>query len=631
MAAATHPSDSGSKIIQLPPRSEWRFELERGERIAIRLLGPYQGGGASSSSSKPDADIFGAEIAQGEDRWYTFGDEAKGAVTSWNGAALEMIGSVSTDYVADEPSPAFSAYANLHLLLEKRRLGARAELRANDASLAAALAEEELQRLSGKRPTSVLQDRDGLASEAHTEEGKPAAAVEGGAAGASAYRPEGQGPRVMVVGGEPAGKTSLVKLLANLALRSPAVCDIGRKRKQDGKENGALGGGGGGASRQEDEHAKQEAEDRQITGWWPVIVNLDPSEGAPPLPATLSAIPLQPIPLPLLPSASPALPFGTFPQTTGYLQSGSATAQAVSPLVLWLGRTSLRENELHARRLIEHLAEGTERRLARDPRARMSGLLIDMPGVTTADGRNKYSLLQHTIRTFKVDIVVVLGHEKLNIELSRAFPAGSSGVSIVKLPKSEGVVELDETYKERLRRAQVRNYFYGGGGSEADRTAFKSAEYGATGIGGKLGEPLGGVPVLNAFSTSIPLDLLEVYRIGQESMAPTSALPIGASRSVTAAQLVKLDQLNSTMDQSSLLHAVLALVQPPRGGGGPGKADSEVEPPPEDDEILGAQVLGFLHVADIDAQRKKMTVLSPLPGKLPSKTALLGTIDWQDV
>ena len=28
--------------------------------------------------------------------------------------------------------------------------------------------------------------------------------------------------------------------------------------------------------------------------------------------------------------------------------------------------------------------------------------------------------------------------------------------------------------------------------------------------------------------------------------------------------------------------------------------------------------------ADIDATRKKMTVLSPMPGKLPSKTAILG-------
>lgn len=28
--------------------------------------------------------------------------------------------------------------------------------------------------------------------------------------------------------------------------------------------------------------------------------------------------------------------------------------------------------------------------------------------------------------------------------------------------------------------------------------------------------------------------------------------------------------------------------------------------------------------SEIDAQRKKMTVLSPMPGKLPSKTAILG-------
>lgn len=196
---------------------------------------------------------------------------------------------------------------------------------------------------------------------------------------------------------------------------------------------------------------------------------------------------------------------------------------------------------------------------------------------------------------FPVDTVVVLGHEKLNIELGRAFPQGS-GVSIIKIPKSEGVVEMDETYKERLRATQIRNYFYGGAGSLGSKKSTGDDPSNKPAAMPAAEESLGNVPVLSSFSTSIPLDLLEVYRVGHESMAPNSALPIGATRSVTSTQLVKLDQVDSALDQSSLLHSVIALVQPPRGGGGPGKKDSEVEPPLEDDEILGAQVLGFLHV-----------------------------------
>lgn len=56
---------------------------------------------------------------------------------------------------------------------------------------------------------------------------------------------------------------------------------------------------------------------------------------------------------------------------------------------------------MHLKRLIEYLADGVDRRLNRDARARMSGLLIDTAGVTTADGKSKYSLLQHCIKAFK--------------------------------------------------------------------------------------------------------------------------------------------------------------------------------------------------------------------------------------
>ena len=81
--------------------------------------------------------------------------------------------------------------------------------------------------------------------------------------------------------------------------------------------------------------------------------------------------------------------------------------------------------------------------------------------------------------------------------------------------------------------------------------------------------------------------------------------------------------------QTTLLHSVLALIQPPRGGGGAGQPDSSTNP--TDDEIIGAPILGFVHVADIDTVRKKITVLSPSTGRLPSKTAILGSLDWQDV
>lgn len=37
-----------------------------------------------------DAEIFGAELLPREDKWYTFGDEAKGCICSWRGCTIEI-------------------------------------------------------------------------------------------------------------------------------------------------------------------------------------------------------------------------------------------------------------------------------------------------------------------------------------------------------------------------------------------------------------------------------------------------------------------------------------------------------------------------------------------------------------
>lgn len=60
----------------------------------------------------------------------------------------------------------------------------------------------------------------------------------------------------------------------------------------------------------------------------------------------------------------------------------------------------------------------------------------------------------------------------------------SSGIAVVKLPKSGGVVELDEIYRERLSASQVTEYFYGSGKPKAQKPAETS---GNTESGRKVG------------------------------------------------------------------------------------------------------------------------------------------------
>lgn len=148
---------------------------------------------------------------------------------------------------------------------------------------------------------------------------------------------------------------------------------------------------------------------------------------------------------------------------------------------------------------------------------------------------------------------------------------------------------MDEVYKQKLQDLQVRTYFYGmptmqPKETEGDGPAGQSALPGHT-------EPLGGVPTLNPYSSTIPLDLLQIYRVGQDRVAPSSALPIGAERVVSEMQVTKLDPLNSPSDMSLLLHAVLALIELPQ-------TDEEPDPErlPNEAALLGASIMGLVHV-----------------------------------
>lgn len=119
-------------------------------------------------------------------------------------------------------------------------------------------------------------------------------------------------------------------------------------------------------------------------------------------------------------------------------------------------------------------------------------------------------------------------------------------------------------------------------------------------------------------------------------MAPSSALPIGASRVVSELQPLLLDPSQSS---SGLLNSVLALLASP---------NSE-ENEPYDEEILDLPVVGFLIVlvtmtsawhfflltmffsTSLDIPNKKMTILSPGPGTFSGKTAVIASIEWQDM
>lgn len=123
-----------------------------------------------------------------------------------------------------------------------------------------------------------------------------------------------------------------------------------------------------------------------------------------------------------------------------------------------------------------------------------------------------------------------------------------------------------------------------------------------------------------------------------ESMAPSSALPIGGTRLVSEMQPVLIDPAQSG---SGLLNAVLALLAPPN----PDEAERY------DEEILDLPVVGFLvmsvlvslmifffkinvmalpHRTNIDTPHRKMTILAPNQGSFAGRMAVVGSFEWQD-
>jgi polyribonucleotide 5'-hydroxyl-kinase len=163
-------------------------------------------------------------------------------------------------------------------------------------------------------------------------------------------------PRVLVVGPDNSGKTSLVKVLANYCVRAGQ-------------------------------------------GWTPLLVNVDPVEGACAAPGTVSAAPL-------------TAPLGTA-SSAGALGS-AATARpvhlqsnALLPLVYWYGHSTVARNPLLLDRLIRTLGENIADRWDYDAEGRAAGMIVDTPGAfATARPGNKgpdyrLNLLKACVEAFR--------------------------------------------------------------------------------------------------------------------------------------------------------------------------------------------------------------------------------------
>lgn len=107
-------------------------------------------------------------------------------------------------------------------------------------------------------------------------------------------------------------------------------------------------------------------------------------------------------------------------------------------------------------------------------------------------------MIQHIVAEFGVNVLICLGSERLYSDMARRFENKKDGVekvTVVKLPKSGGVVDRDEGFLKESRQRAVREYFFG----EPKRT-------------------------LSPFTMTVDMDDLVCYRISERKFP----LPIGA-------------------------------------------------------------------------------------------------------
>ena len=151
----------------------------------------------------------------------------------------------------------------------------------------------------------------------------------------------GLGPRVLVVGPENAGKTSLAKMLSAYAMR-------------------------GGAQ--------------------PIVVNMDPREGMFTVPGTLSAAVLESI-------ADVELGWGSSPT------NGPTQIPVKLPLVYYYGMEEPEEQREIYKALVTRLAVAVANRMEDGAEAKRTGCIIDTPG-SMSQGKDNHDIIQHVVAEF---------------------------------------------------------------------------------------------------------------------------------------------------------------------------------------------------------------------------------------
>ena len=264
------------------------------------------------------------------------------------------------------------------------------------------------------------------------------------------------------------------------------------------------------------------------------------------------------------------------------VEEGISSAGA---LVYFFGHASPGESLDGFNRTVDRLAGMVEKRMKLDPASRASGVVINTCGWVEGPG---YRLLTHAISAFKADVVLVMGQDRLLSDLKRDMARDAPATNILKIPTSGGASQRTREFRKRTRDGKIREYFYGSSGMIAR--------------GAGLSPP----------TLVVSFDDVELYRgPTKDDISDESMRPVGKS------SLLDANRARRVEPTVSLQHSLVGV--------------SHAASP---DEMLVTNVAGFVHVQQVDVEKRRITLLCPqgAGASLPSKLLLVGgaSVKWID-
>lgn len=418
---------------------------------------------------------------------------------------------------------------------------------------------------------------------------------QGGEDSAAAAAGAGRGPRVLLVGPADSGKTSLARTLLAYAIK------VGRT---------------------------------------PLLVDIDVTQNMLSVPGTLAALAPTPDMIAVDGYAYSPSSIMTGPSSSSSAVGSASASGGTQPIVLWYGTQDITSHPDLYKSQITKLGSLINNRTSHDIDMNASGIIVNTSGMIEDVG---YQYLLHAIDEFNINVVLVLGHDRLysmlgthfkknnkivlpsnddmmmgGVERSGAAAAQSSPPpppppppKIIKLPRSGGVSERDSTFRRISRSSCIKRYFYG---SDITTTTTTTAPPSST----RLYSPC---------LLEIKLSDINIHQITNISLS-SALLAIGAKQSTDPIQLITLSSSDIT---TKYQHALLGVCHPgavekyesstaaaAAAGGGSAR------------DLWLSGVAGFVVVEKVNVDAGTISLLCPCAGSLPSCHLLIGDVYWME-